>query len=85
MKRPASSAAARAAALVRRYHRYEALRPFTCPEDPDHYLLEPVAAGGDVLLVCPTCGYADLLDPEDVPVLEEKARKAAGFWRGIRY
>jgi hypothetical protein len=77
--------APRAAALVRRYHRYEALQPFVCPADADHYLLEPFSVAGDVLLICPVCGHADLLEPELVPVLEERARRAAAFWRGIRY
>jgi hypothetical protein len=75
----------KAAATVRRYQRYEALRPLTCPEGNDHYLLEPAVVAGDVLLVCPTCGYADLLTPEQVAFLETRAARAAAFWRGIPY
>lgn len=82
--RTAGPAAARAAALVRRYHRYEALRPFACPMGTDHYLLEPATVAGDVLLICPTCGYADLLDDDVLPRLRERARLAAAFWRTIR-
>jgi len=76
-------AARRAAAMLRRYHRYEALRPFTCPEGGDHYLLEPFAVAGDVLLVCPTCGYADLIGPDELPELAARLATAAAFWRGI--
>ena len=75
--------ARKAAALVRRYHRYEALRPFTCPEGSDHYLLEPSVVAGDVLLICPTCGYADLLMPELLAHLHARAALAAAFWRGV--
>jgi hypothetical protein len=79
------SEARRAAALVRRYHRYEALRPFVCPNASDHYILEPHVVAGDVLLICPSCGHADLLLPEDVPRLEAQAARAAAFWRGVPY
>ena len=78
-----AAAARRAAAMLRRYQRYEALRPFTCPENADHYLLEPFAIAGDVLLVCPTCGFADLLLPDDMPALAERLAQAAAFWKGI--
>lgn len=73
----------RAVAIVRRYQRYEALRPLTCPESGDHYLLEPVVAAGDVLLVCPSCGYADLLTRRQLRRLAARAARAAAFWRGI--
>lgn len=75
--------ARRAAAMLRRYQRYEALRPFTCPENVDHYLLEPFAIAGDVLLVCPTCGFADLVVPEALPELSARLSRAAAFWKGI--
>jgi hypothetical protein len=75
--------ARRAAALVRRYHRYEALRPFACPHDTDHYILEPYVVAGDVLLICPSCGHAELLPPETFEELESKAGRAAAFWRGL--
>jgi hypothetical protein len=83
MMRPVNTR--KAAATVRRYQRYEALRPLTCPEGNDHYLLEPAVVAGDVLLVCPTCGYADLLTHEQVTFLETRAARAAAFWRGIPY
>jgi hypothetical protein len=70
---------------VRRYHRYEALRPFTCAAGDDHYLLEPHVVAGDVLLICPTCGYADLLLPGQLAELEDRAARAAAFWRGVPY
>ncbi|MBR9990017.1 MAG: hypothetical protein KFH98_09690 [Gemmatimonadetes bacterium] len=76
-------AARRGAAMLRRYHRYEALRPFTCPEGVDHYLMEPYAVAGDVLLICPTCGHAALVLPEALPSLAERLADAAAFWRGI--
>lgn len=75
--------ARRAAAIVRRYHYYEALRPLTCPESDDHYLLEPAVVAGDVLLICPSCGYADLLMPDQLRIIEARARLAAAFWRGL--
>jgi hypothetical protein len=75
--------ARRAVDMLRRYHRYEALRPFTCPVGTDHYLLEPYAVSGDVLLVCPTCGHADLVLPDELPELESRLADAAAFWRGI--
>jgi hypothetical protein len=78
-----SARARRAAAMLRRYQRYEALRPFTCPESLDHYLLEPFAVLGDVLMVCPSCGFADLVGLDDLPELAERAARAAAFWRGI--
>jgi hypothetical protein len=71
--------------MVRRYHRYEALRPLTCPHGDDHYLLEPRVVAGDVLLICPTCGFADLLTDDQLPLLESRASLAAAFWRGIPY
>jgi hypothetical protein len=77
--------ARRAAALVRRYHRYEALRPFVCPHSREHYILEPHIVAGDVLLICPSCGHAELLLPEAMPELEARARQAATFWRGVPY
>jgi hypothetical protein len=77
------AAARRAAAMLRRYHRYEALRPFSCPVDADHYLLEPYAVAGDVLLVCPTCGHAELFVEEELPELAKRLARAAAFWRGI--
>lgn len=77
--------ARRIAALVRRYHRYEALRPFACPHDTEHYILEPHAVAGDVLLICPSCGHAELLEPDAVPALEARLRRAAAFWRGLPY
>jgi hypothetical protein len=73
----------RAAALVRRYQRYEALSPLCCPFSDDHYLLEPAVVAGDVLLICPSCGYADLLLPELLPLLAARADRAAAFWRGV--
>lgn len=76
-------AARRLADRLRRYQQYEALRPFTCAHDPDHYLLEPYAVAGDVLLVCPTCGHADLFTESDLPDLSERVARAAAFWRGI--
>ena len=78
-----SAEARRAAAMLRRYQRYEALRPFTCPENIDHYLLEPFAVAGDVLLVCPSCGFADLLAPDELPELSARLSRAAAFWKGI--
>lgn len=69
--------------MLRRYQRYEALRPFTCPESREHYLLEPFAVAGDVLLVCPECGFADLVLPEELPELSARAARAAAFWKGI--
>lgn len=78
-----SSAARRGAAMLRRYQRYEALRPFTCPEGADHYLLEPYAVAGDVLLVCPTCGFADVVEQDELPELSVRLARAAAFWRGI--
>jgi hypothetical protein len=77
--------ARKAAAMVRRYHRYEALRPFTCPNGSDHYILEPYAIAGDVLLICPTCGHADLLLPDELESLAARAAQAAAFWRGVPY
>jgi hypothetical protein len=68
---------------VRRYQRYEALRPLTCPESPEHYILEPVTVAGDVLLVCPSCGYADLVTPQLLRRLAARGARAAAFWRGI--
>lgn len=79
----ASPHARRTAALLRRYQRFEALRPFTCALDPDHYLLEPYTVAGDVLLVCPTCGHAELFIAEEQPDLESRVERAAAFWRGI--
>ena len=73
----------KAAAIVRRYHHYEALRPLTCPESDDHYLLEPAVVAGDVLLICPTCGFADLLMPDELAYIESRARLAARFWQGV--
>jgi hypothetical protein len=78
-----AAAARRGAAMLRRYQRYEALRPFTCPEGADHYLLEPYAVAGDVLLVCPTCGFADVVTPDELPELSARLARAAAFWRGI--
>ena len=75
--------ARRLAALLRRWQRFEALRPFTCPHDADHYLLEPYAVQGDVLLVCPTCGHADLVADADLAELTSRVERAAAFWRGI--
>ncbi|HEX6135696.1 MAG TPA: hypothetical protein VFZ24_17110 [Longimicrobiales bacterium] len=75
--------ARRVAATLRRWQQYEALRPYTCPEGPDHYLLEPFVIAGDVLLVCPTCGYADLFIEKDLRELSARVQRAAAFWRGI--
>ena len=75
--------ARRAVATVRRYQTYAALRPLTCPVDVDHYLLEPAAVSGDVLVICPTCGYADLLEPSTLPELDRRGRLAGAFWRGL--
>ncbi|HSJ31226.1 MAG TPA: hypothetical protein VK933_07315 [Longimicrobiales bacterium] len=83
MNETARAEARRVAAMLRRYHRYEALRPFTCPESADHYLMEPFAVAGDVLLVCPTCGFADLVLPDELPDLTARLARAAAFWRGI--
>ncbi|HEX6309487.1 MAG TPA: hypothetical protein VFZ69_14920 [Longimicrobiales bacterium] len=69
--------------MLRRWQRYEALRPFTCPAAADHYLLEPYVVAGDVLLVCPTCGHADLFTGEDLHELDARLQRAAAFWRGI--
>jgi hypothetical protein len=73
----------RAADIVRRYHYYEALRPLTCPNGDDHYLLEPAVVRGDVLLICPSCGHADLLMPDLLAYLRARASLAAAFWRGV--
>lgn len=78
-----AAAARRTVATLRRYQRYEALRPFTCAHDADHYLLEPHAVAGDVLLVCPTCGHADLFFESELPDLADRVARAAAFWRGI--
>lgn len=75
--------ARRALAAVRRYQAYEALRPLTCPQDIDHYLLEPAVVSGDVLLICPTCGFADLLEPGMLSELDRRGRLAGAFWRGL--
>lgn len=73
------------AARLKRYHQYEALRPFSCPESTDHYLLEPHVVAGDVLLICPTCGHAELFIEEERPDLSAQIRRAADFWRGVPY
>lgn len=75
--------ARQARAAVRRYQSYEALRPLTCPADVDHYLLEPAVVSGDVLLICPTCGFAEVLDTADLAELDRRGRLAGAFWRGL--